>query len=364
MAAEPRAAAGAQPPAPLDLARFDFALPPGSIAQAPTPERDGARLLVLDRASGARRHAVVRDLPSLLRPGDLLVVNATRVVPAKLRGAKQTGGAAEALVLGPGAQPGAWRALVGCRGRLRVGQRFVFARDARSLEATILAIGLPGAEVELAFPPGASPYDVGETPLPPYIRRDAPAGADAERYQSVFARVPGSVAAPTASLHLSEPLLAALAAAGVERAEVVLHVGPGTFRPLGPEQIESGRLHPERFELPPETAGAIARARERGGRVVAVGTTTTRVLEACAYERDPGTRGLVKAQAGETSLFLRPGHRFAVVDALLTNFHLPRSSLLVLVAAFAGREAVLEAYADAVARGYRFYSYGDAMLVL
>lgn len=361
MAAEPARNAADAAPLPLDLARYDFALPSGAIAQTPAPDRDGARLLVLDRARGRRRHAVVRDLPSLLRSGDLLVVNATRVAPAKLRGTKQTGGGAEALILGPGATPGSFRALVGCRGRLRAGQRFSFAREDRQLDATLLAVGLPGGEVELAFAAGVSPYDVGETPLPPYIRRDAPRGADAERYQSIFARVLGSVAAPTASLHFSEPLLAALAGAGVELAEVVLHVGPGTFRPLGPEPLTSGRLHAERFALPPETAAAIERTRARGGRVVAVGTTTTRTLEACAR---PDAPGLVSPQEGETGLFIRPGHRFAVVDALFTNFHLPRSSLLVLVAAFAGREAVLDAYGDAVARGYRFYSYGDAMLVL
>lgn len=360
MAAEPAHERAPGGPAPLDLARFDFVLPPERIAQAPPRARDGARLLALDRASGARRHATVRDLPGFLRRGDLLVVNATRVLHAKLRGAKETGGAAEALLLGPGSEPGTLRALVGCGGRLRRGQRFVFAREGRSLVATLTAVGLPGGEVELVFPEGASPYDLGEMPLPPYIRREAPEPADAERYQTIFARVPGSVAAPTASLHLSEPLLAALGAAGIERTEIVLHVGPGTFRPLGPEALASGRLHPERFLLPPETASAIARARHRGGRVVAVGSTTTRVLEACARPDKPGE---VAPQQGETTLFLRPGHRFAVVDALLTNFHLPRSSLLVLVAAFAGREAVLEAYAEAIERGYRFYSYGDAMLV-
>jgi S-adenosylmethionine:tRNA ribosyltransferase-isomerase len=360
MVAAERAARGDETVlAPIDLGLYDFLLPPERIAQRPTPERDAARLLVLDRASGNREHATMRELPRFLRRGDLVVVNATQVVPAKLRGRKETGGVAEALVLGPGAVPNAFRALVGCRGRLRVGQRFVFARDDRSLVATITALRAHG-EVELAFAPGESPYDVGEAPLPPYIRRAAPEAIDGERYQSVFARVPGSVAAPTASLHLSERLLASLADAGIERAEVVLHVGPGTFRPLGAEQLASGRLHAERYELPLETADAIARARARGGRIVAVGTTTTRVLESCARGDAPG---LVAPGNGETTLFLRPGRRFAVIDALLTNFHLPRSSLLLLVAAFAGREAVLEAYADAVARGYRFFSYGDAMLV-
>lgn len=357
MAADPAREGASSGPALLDLARFDFALPPERIAQEPTPERDGARLLVLDRASGARRHATVRDLPALLRPGDLLVVNATRVVPAKLRGAKETGGAAEALLLGPGAAPGSWRALVGCRGRLRPGQRFTFARDGRSLAATLVTVGLAGGEVELAFPEGASPYDVGETPLPPYIQRRAPEAADAERYQAVFARVPGSVAAPTASLHLSEALLAALGTAGVERAELVLHVGPGTFRPLAPEALASGRLHAERFSLPSETAAAIARTRARGGRVLAVGTTTLRALESAA------TSGRLCAGAAETNLFILPGFRFRVVERLLTNFHLPRSTLLMLVSAFGGIERIRAAYAHAVRRRYRFFSYGDAMLI-
>jgi len=213
--------------------------------------------------------------------------------------------------------------------------------------------------VRLRLPPDASPYAVGETPLPPYIRREAPHPADAERYQTVFARVPGSVAAPTAGLHLSRALLAELARAGVERAEVVLHVGPGTFRPLRPEDLARGRLHAEPFELPAEAAERVAATRERGGRVVAVGTTAARVLEARATPD-----GRVRAGRGETDLFLRPGRPFRAVDALLTNFHLPRSSLLLLVAAFGGRERVLDAYAEAVRRGYRFYSYGDAMLLV
>ncbi len=340
----------------LDL--YDFALPADRIAQEPAPEREAARLLVLPRAgSEPPAHASVRGLPRLLRAGDLLVVNATRVVPARLRGRKDTGGAAEALLLGPSAAGGRFRALLRCRGRQRPGQRFHFGPAGEELPAELAAV-LADGEVELAFPPGVSPYGVGEAPLPPYIRRDAPRAEDFERYQCVFARAPGSVAAPTAGLHLGEPVLGALEAAGVERAEVVLHVGPGTFRPLRPVDLETGRLHAERFELPVPTADAIARTRARGGRVVAVGTTTTRVLESRAA---PG--GGVLPGSGETDLFVRPGHRFAVVDALLTNFHLPRSSLLLLVAAFAGRERVLDAYALAIAAGYRFYSYGDAMLI-
>jgi S-adenosylmethionine:tRNA ribosyltransferase-isomerase len=234
----------------------------------------------------------------------------------------------------------------------------VFERAERALEARLVRVGEDG-EVELAFEPGTSPLALGETPLPPYIRRAAPDPRDAARYQTVFARHDGSVAAPTAGLHFTRALLARLADAGVDFREVVLHVGPGTFRPLRCSDLAAGRLHRESFELPAPTADAVARTRRAGGRVVAVGTTSARVLETCT-----GDDGRVRAARGETDLFLMPGSRFRAVDALLTNFHLPRSSLLLLVAAFAGRERVLDAYAEAVARGYRFYSYGDAMLIL
>ncbi|HEY8494565.1 MAG TPA: tRNA preQ1(34) S-adenosylmethionine ribosyltransferase-isomerase QueA [Myxococcota bacterium] len=341
------------------LAPFDYELPPERIAQRPAEPRESARLLVLDRGGAPLRHERVSDLPALLRPGDLLVVNATRVLPARLRGRKASGGAAEALLLAraPGA-PGRWRALVRCRGRLRPGGRFEFGSGDAAFEAEIETVDEAG-EVVLRIPAEVDPYRAGEPPLPPYIRRAAHDPADDERYQTVFARVPGAVAAPTAGLHLGPALLDALAAAGVARAELVLHVGPGTFRPLRPADLAAGRLHAERFELPEATAEAIARTRAQGGRVVAVGTTTTRVLETRAR---PG--GLVEPGCGETDLFLRPGARFQVVDALLTNFHLPRSSLLLLAAAFAGRERLLAAYAEAVRLGYRFYSYGDAMLIL
>jgi S-adenosylmethionine:tRNA ribosyltransferase-isomerase len=341
------------------LAVFDYELPPERIAQRPAEPRESARLLVLDRADGPLRHQFVSDLPGLLRAGDLLVVNATRVLPARLRGRKASGGGAEALLLGPApGAPDRWRALVRCRGRLRPGLALHFGSGAAAFEAEIENLGEDG-EVVLRVAPGVDPYRAGEPPLPPYVRRPAHDPADDARYQTVFARVPGAIAAPTAGLHLGTALLDALAAAGVERAEIVLHVGPGTFRPLRPADLAAGRLHAEHFELPASTAAAIARTRARGGRVVAVGTTTTRVLEARAQ-----AGGEVVPGCGETDLFLRPGVRFAVVDALLTNFHLPRSSLLLLAAAFAGRERLLAAYAEAVRRGYRFYSYGDAMLVL
>jgi S-adenosylmethionine:tRNA ribosyltransferase-isomerase len=345
-------------PSELDLDVFDFALPPDRIAQEPPPARDGARLLQLARASGGRTHHAIRDLPALLAPGDLLVVNATRVLPARLRGQRSTGGAVEALVLGAGSAPGRFRALVRTRGRQRTGLKFRFEGNGQTLDAELVSLAGDG-EVELAFPDGVSPYAAGEMPLPPYIRRAAPRAEDAERYQTVFAREPGSVAAPTAGLHLSAPLLAALAARGIARAEVVLHVGRGTFAPLGESALRERRLHAEPFALPDATAQAIGTARARGGRVIAVGTTSARVLESCV-----DASGDVVARASTTQLFLAPGDRFRAIDGLLTNFHLPRSSLLLLVAAFAGREPVLAAYAEAIARGYRFYSYGDAMLIL
>jgi len=338
---------------------FDYELPPELIAQHPPSRRDGGRLLVLERASGRVQHQQVRELASWLAPGDLLVRNATRVLPARLRGHKETGGGAEALLLGraPGGE-NRFRALVKARGRLRAGRKLRFTRGSEGREAEVVEVAADG-EAVLAFSPGEDPYALGETPLPPYIRRETPCPEDVTRYQTLFARVPGSVAAPTAGLHLSQPLLHELSAAGVLCADVVLHVGPGTFRPPREAELASGRLHRERFELPQATADAVDAARGRGSRVVAVGTTSARVLESCARGD-----GRVEARQGETDLFLRPGSKFRAVDALLTNFHLPRSSLLMLVSAFAGRERVLAAYAEAVREGYRFYSYGDAMLLL
>jgi len=338
-----------------DLSRFDFALPAEQIAQHPPAERDGGRLMLLDRNDGSVEHSEIRALPARLRAGDLLVTNATRVLAARLRGHKASGGAAEALLLEPGEIEGRYRALIRHSGRLREGRKYRLGNPA--LDAELLSVDANGIGT-LAFEPGVDPYAAGETPLPPYIRRGAAHGEDATRYQTTFARVPGSAAAPTAGLHFSERLLAELAQRGVERAEVVLHVGLGTFRPLRPEDLANHRLHAEYFELPESTADAVARTRARGGRVVAVGTTATRVLET----RAAGDR-TVRAGSGTTDLFLAPGDRFRVVDALFTNFHLPRSSLLLLVAAFAGRENVLAAYAEAVREGYRFYSYGDAMLI-
>ncbi len=355
----------------IELDDFGFELPPERIAQRPLPERDASKLLLLDRNTGAIRHETIRALPRLLAPGDLLVVNATRVLPARLRGRRESGGVAEALLLGAESRDasGRYRALLKISGRLRPGIKLRFSGSGSasgagagpSVDAEISELHEDG-EVTLAFAAGSDPYAIGQAPLPPYVERGAADPAqdeqDRERYQTVFARVPGALAAPTAGLHLTRGLLDEIEARGVVCAEVILHVGLGTFRPLRDNDLRAGRLHPERFELPDETARAVADARRRGGRVVAVGTTTTRVLESQA--RDDGT---VAAGDGETQLFLRPGDRFRVVDAQLTNFHLPRSSLLLLVSAFAGRERVLAAYRQAIEHGYRFYSYGDAMWI-
>jgi S-adenosylmethionine:tRNA ribosyltransferase-isomerase len=314
--------------------------------------------MVLDTAGGVPSDHVFRDLPSLLRPGDLLVVNRSRVFPARLRGRRMKGGEAEVLLLRRTA-PRTWEALLRPGRRLRVGAEI---RCESGLVVTVL--GGPLAEdgrreVRLDAPgdPDALVETAGQVPLPPYIQR-RPETADSERYQTVYARESGSVAAPTAGLHFTPELLAALPAAGVELAELFLHVGPGTFRPVKVADVRDHRVASEPFEIPPETASAITRARERAGRIVAVGTTVVRALETAAL---PGRT--VRAGAAATDLVILPGFEFQIVDALITNFHLPRSSLLLLVAAFAGRERTLTAYREAVSRGYRFYSYGDAMLI-
>jgi len=352
------------------LEDYDFALPESCIAQSPVPDREAARLLVLDRSRGqilaSGEDHRIRDLPSWLRAGDLLVVNATRVLPARLVGQKSSGGSAEILLLRPEPSNGAaggssdYRALIKCTGRTREGLSLFLGPDL-DLSATIQSIHDRG-EVTLRFATGVDPYAHGEAPLPPYIRRqgDVSSADDLARYQTVYAREPGAIAAPTAGLHLTDALFARLRDQGVRVAEVVLHVGAGTFRPLDATALETGRLHRETFELPPETVEAVAMTRAVGGRVVAVGTTTARVLES-----QVGDDGQLSAGAGTTDLFIRPGGPpFRIVDALLTNFHLPRSSLLLLVAAFVGRRPLLAAYARAIEQGFRFYSYGDAMLIV
>jgi len=334
---------------------FDYDLPADRIAQTPAEPRDSARLLVVERRTGALGHHVFRDLPGLLGPGDLLVANDSRVIPARLRGRKvPSGGAVEVLLLRP-ADGLAWEALV--RGRVVPGTRLAFGgRPGPHVEAEVVEVFADGRRLvrfDAAVEPLLGP--LGEMPLPPYIR--APL-AEPERYQTVYARVAGSAAAPTAGLHFTPGLIEAIQAAGIGFGFVTLHVGLDTFQPLETAAIEDHVIHREWAELPASTAEAVARARRAGGRVVAVGTTAVRVLETAARD------GEVRAFAGWTDVYITPGHRFRAVDALVTNFHLPRSTLLVLVSAFAGKDLVDRAYAEAIEGGYRFYSFGDAMLVV
>ncbi len=357
------------------LSSYEYPLPPALVAQEPLPERDQSRLLVLDRRTGAVQHREFAELPDLLRPGDLLVTNRSRVFPARLIGRRAKGGRAEILLVRRRAD-GTWDAMLRPGRRLREGTLVDVASDlkvrieASAPPATASRVGTPGetpggAENVLRrvslLPDGSSEESAlerhGHPPLPPYIHReDRP--SDRERYQTVYAREPGSVAAPTAGLHFTQALLARLEARGVERAEVVLHVGPGTFRPVEVEDVRDHRVDAERYLVPEETAASLARARREGRRVVAVGTTVTRVLETAM-----SPSGELRSGEGETSLVIVPGHRFAAVDALVTNFHLPGSSLLLLACAFAGRARLLAAYGEAVRERYRFYSYGDAMLI-
>ncbi len=349
----------------MKLSDFDYELPAERIAQVPVEPRDSALLFVHRIAADQSEHRRVRDLVELLSPGDLLVLNDTRVLPARLLGKRASGGKVELLLLEP--RSAVWRALVRPGGRLRPGERVEF--EGGALAARLLR-RLEGAEweVEVELPePGARVEDLlerhGRMPLPPYIRRDAGdaelAARDRERYQTVFARERGAVAAPTAGLHFTRELLAALEQRGIPCTHVTLHVGLGTFQPVSAERVEEHVMHAERFVLPEAAARAVRTTRERGGRVVAVGTTSVRVLESCAIGD-----GLVRAGSGETRIFLKPGDRLRATDALLTNFHLPRSTLLMLVSAIAGRERILRLYAEALAREYRFFSYGDALLLL
>ena len=342
---------------PHTLADFDFALPPELIAQHPAPERSGARLLDGTATTPVDRR--VRDLPALLRPGDLLVFNDTRVIKARLLGEKPTGGAVEALVerVLPGHEVLAHvRASKSPRPGSRV--RFAGAFDAEVLGRA----GPDDALFHLRFPgdPLVLLERHGHVPLPPYIEHPDTA-EDAERYQTVFAARPGAVAAPTAALHFDTALLDALAARGVQRAAVTLHVGAGTFQPVRVDNIAEHRMHSEWFEVGAAAVAAVVAARARGGRVVAVGTTTLRALESAAALAQRG--GPLQPMTGETDIFITPGFRFQVVDLLLTNFHLPRSTLLMLVSAFSGHAHVMALYRHAVESRYRFFSYGDAMLL-
>jgi S-adenosylmethionine:tRNA ribosyltransferase-isomerase len=335
----------------VQIADFDFELPPELVAQRPLAERSASRLLAVDPPTGGLRDLAFADFPGLLEPGDLLVFNDTRVVPARLVGRRPSGGRVEILLERAAGADGAWVQMRASK-PLRPGQVVHTAGGdlvVRGRDGDLFEVGLPAPALEFFGRHGA-------VPLPPYIQRDADAD-DVERYQSVLARVPGAVAAPTASLHFDAALLGQLDARGVKRATVTLHVGAGTFQPLRSERIEEHRMHSEQAEVPPATCEAVGAARAAGRRVIAVGTTVVRALESA------GASGVLQPWSGDTAIFIRPGFRWQVVDALVTNFHLPRSTLLMLVASFAGLPVMRAAYAHAVAGRYRFFSYGDAMFL-
>lgn len=339
---------------PLRTSDFEYELPPELIAQEPAEPRDAARLMVLRRAERSIEHRIFRELPELLAPGDLLVMNDTRVMAARLYGVREeTGGRVEVLLVRP-LEPRRWVVLMRPLRSARPGRRLLLETRRGPLGAVVVE-RLPD-EAVLEFDREVDPANEGQVPLPPYIRHFR---GDPERYQTVYAREARSAAAPTAGLHFTPELLARLRAAGVGTAFVTLDVGPGTFRPVTADDPRHHRLDEERISVPTETAEAIRRTKARGGRVVAVGTTVVRTLEHVAQEC-----GEVQPYEGWTGLLILPGHEFRAIDALITNFHLPRSSLLMLVAAFAGREFVLDAYRSAVVERYRFYSFGDAMLIL
>ncbi|HXF84609.1 MAG TPA: tRNA preQ1(34) S-adenosylmethionine ribosyltransferase-isomerase QueA [Anaerolineales bacterium] len=354
---------------------FDYYLPESSIAQTPLEPRDSSRLLVLHRATGEVEHRIFRDISDYLHPGDLLVLNQTRVIPARIYARKETGGRVELLLLRR-RDSLTWEALVGGKG-LRVGKRIFVELDHDALHAPQERIGveiveeLNGSERLIRFSEPIEPYfpKIGNIPLPPYIHEKL---SDPERYQTVYAREPGSAAAPTAGLHFTPRLLEALQEKGVKIAFVTLHVGLDTFAPVTEDNPEEHKIHSEWCELPQETAALINETKQKKGKVVAVGTTSVRTLESAAnppilqssHLEHPTSYFPVSPFAGPTSLFILPGYQFRVVDAMITNFHLPKSTLIMLVSAFAGREKILETYELAIREGYRFYSFGDAMLIL
>jgi S-adenosylmethionine:tRNA ribosyltransferase-isomerase len=332
---------------PFSASDFDYELPPERIAQEPLPERAASRLLILDRSSGGLRHAQFADVVALVAPEDVLVLNVSRVIPARLRGTRANGSAAELLLVRPCAD-GTWFALGHPGGKLKPGRPVTFGPDSAVEIVEMLGGGLRRIRFVGALDAGATLAKYGEVPLPPYIRR-APSDADRD----------GSVAAPTAGLHFTPALLTRLREQDTAIAELDLHIGPGTFKPVGVEELAGHTLHAEPYVVSDAAAGTINARRAQGGKVWAVGTTVVRALETCA---DP--RGEIRAGRGETRLFVFPPYRFRVVDRLLTNFHLPRSTLLMLVCAFGGYEHVMTAYAEAIRHEYRFYSYGDAMAIV
>ncbi len=347
----------------MKVSDFDYELPQDRIAQFPLEKRDLSRLMVLDRRTGEYGHRSFRDLPELLRPGDAVLLNDTRVLPAKLLGRKESGGRVELLLLERVGEAGGstWRSLIQASRKPAPGAVLRFDGGLRAAVR-----GRAGDEWIVDIEAGADSVEaalerIGRMPLPPYIKRPEGEAApvdDRARYQTVYASRAGAVAAPTAGLHFTAETLEALRARGIALARLTLHVGLGTFQPVRVERVQDHHIHDEWFELPESAAAAVAAARERGGRVVAVGTTVVRTLEFCAADG-----GRVNPRSGRCDLFIYPGYEFKVVDMMLTNFHLPRSTLLMLVSAFAGRERLLAAYEAAIREGYRFYSYGDAMLV-
>ena len=343
---------------------FDYHLPPERIAQRPAEPRDASRLMTLRRDSGAIEHRRFRDLPEYLCAGDLMVFNRSRVIPARLHGIEQQSGAAVEILLVRRLEPGVWQALGRPGRRLRPGAAVAIAAAGADTDRPPVNIAIVAAHENglrtVAVSDETALDGVGELPLPPYIKETP---ADPERYQTIYADAPGSVAAPTAGLHFTDRMLDAIRAAGVGLAWVTLHVGLDTFRPVRGEDLGQHQIHTEWYELPADTAAAINATRMRGGRIIAVGTTTVRTLEQAGQDAAAAQCQTLAAAAGDADLFILPGHQFRVVDAMLTNFHLPRSTLLMLVSAFAGREQILAAYREAIAAEYRFYSFGDAMLL-
>jgi S-adenosylmethionine:tRNA ribosyltransferase-isomerase len=342
----------------LKTSAFDYELPPELIAQYPAEQRDESRLLVVDRASGTIEHRTFRDIVYYIPAEDALVLNETRVFPARLLGKRAGEGEAEILLLRPLAEPQHWEALVRPGAKLRAGKRVAIAPDLTVDIVDVLPNGNRVVRFDTTGDAAALIEKYGQIPLPPYMERPAEA-LDRERYQTVYARERGSVAAPTAGLHFTRSLLSELAQQDVHIIKILLHVGVGTFRPVEVEDPNEHVMHDESYQITEQAADDLAAVREGGGQVWAVGTTVTRTLEAATAED-----GKVHAGADSTNLFIRPGYRFKVVNHLLTNFHLPRSTLLMLVSAFGGHELIMEAYRQAVAERYRFYSYGDAMLIV
>jgi len=339
------------------LSDFDYDLPSAQIAQHPLSDRSASRLLALDRATGHIRHLHFRDLPSLIPAGDLLVINTSRVIPARLHGKRDTGNVAELLMVRELAD-GTWLAMGHPGGKLKPGRRITFGDDSAVEILEVLGGGLRRLRFVGALDAGATLAKYGEVPLPPYIRR-APDAADTERYQTVYAAHDGSVAAPTAGLHFTTELLARIHEQRTFVTAIDLHVGPGTFKPVETDELDQHVMHPEAYEISEGAANWVNKVKDVGGGLWAVGTTVVRALESAV---DAG--GEVVGGAGETSLFIRPPYQFKVVNHLITNFHLPRSTLLMLVCAFGGYERVMAAYREAVKEGYRFYSYGDAMVII